>query len=103
MLSQKANAISTLPSPNIIPIPLLFAGVVFNQRYIKRKGPLVLSPATLVVDVNCLVLLAHLKTAGASKKAEAKKAKEAKAVLVRVHGRFLIFIDDKCQESILFD
>jgi len=36
------------------------------------------------------LLQAHLKTAGASKKAEAKKAKEAKAVLVGVHGVFFI-------------
>jgi hypothetical protein len=36
------------------------------------------------------LLHAHLKTAGASKKAEAKKGKEAKAVLIGVHKIFFI-------------
>jgi hypothetical protein len=54
-------------------------------------------PAALVVSVLPLRLLAHLKTAGASKKAEAKKEKEAEAVLVRVHAHFISQMIVNCQ------
>nr|WP_319584828.1 hypothetical protein [uncultured Pseudodesulfovibrio sp.] len=44
-----------------------------------------MSPAALVVDETTGQLHAHLETAGASKKAKAKKEKETDAVVVRLH------------------
>ena len=51
-------------------------------------------PAALVVDANNFLLHAHPKTAGASKKAEAKKTK---AVLIGVHASIHIPSRSLCQ------
>ena len=66
-----------------------------DDRQKKRAASLM--PAALVVDANNFLLHAHPKTAGASKKAEAKKAKEAKVVLVGVHASIYILSRPLCQ------
>jgi len=68
----------------------------------KTKGPpaIRLRPL-LLMWFNLFQLYTHPKTAGASKKAKAKKEKVAKAVLVCVHINSTMQLSALCQACIL--